>query len=149
MDIRVDANLQSVISRLNGVRADVPRAIEAGLDDEARVLGNAKIRQVNKTYSRSIPKTKKGKPKYKRSGAWLRGQRTVKAGRFVREIRDTGKAAEPIKNYPGGYAEKLSVLEVSKDGVNRRNAAAPEAERITAPQRGIAFQQGVRNSLGL
>lgn len=143
MEIKID-NLNAVLSSLNRAAADIPHAIEAGLEDAATLVNRAKIRQVNKTYQRAIPRGKNGKPRWKRSGAWLNGQSVGRPEPLVREIRDTGKAAEPIKNYPGGYAEKLASLPVSKDGVNRSNAAAAEAGRITAPQVPQVFEAAVR-----
>lgn len=138
MDIRIDSNLQSVAAQYQSSAQAVARAIETGLDDGAQVVLNAKVRQVNKTYARAIPKRRNGKPKWKRSGAFLRGQ-GIKSSRGMREI---GTQNDAMK-----YEGRLATLPVSKDGVNRRNAAAAEAHRIVLPQVGPVFEAAVRNAL--
>lgn len=120
------------LEKLDALPQAIERASEKALDRGAKSLLDQRAAEVSKTYKRAIPRTKSGKPKWKRSGDLQRGQEIVsKPGE--REIHTTGNAAKPIKNYPGGYAEKLQTMPVSKDGVARANPypenAAKAAER--------------------
>ncbi len=139
--ITVQTNFSDVARQLASTRANLPRALEAGLDAAAQVVFNAKTREINRTYARPIPRRKNGKPYWTRSGDWLRGQQ-INKGVLMREILTANRAS----NYEG----RLANLPNSPiDGKNRTNAAAPEALRKTSPvQVDAVFRQAVANILG-
>lgn len=151
MSIKVD--LKGLPGLLGTIENRIYEAANnAGLDAEAGVTHRAMDRRVDNTY--------KSKPEYtyvdekgrKRKRKWNRShnfQKGVKVEREpgARRVGMTGAAAQPITNYEGGYAEKLTTLPVSKDGKSRRNNFAEDTERITRPQRGKAFEQAVRNEI--
>lgn len=127
------------LSQLAALEKRLAAAIEPALDAETGVVLRQKEKQIGKTYSRAIPKGKNGKPKWQRSGDWLQGQ-SVQSSKGERKITTTGNAAK--------YEERLANLNTGADGVNRSNAAAAEAARVTEPQRGKVFEQTLRNELG-
>jgi hypothetical protein len=141
--MRFDIQLSgSAIQGLNAASAKMPRAIEQGLDRAATVVLQQKQRQVSVTYKRAIPRRKKsGKPYWKRSGDFQRGQ-AIQASPGQRLILTANQAAR--------YERRLSRLPNSPiDGVNRSNPAAENTVRIVQPQIGPVFEQEVRNALGL
>ena len=116
----------------------VEAAQEKALDRAAQVTLNAKARTVSRTYKRAIPRGKKGAPKWKRTGAWQAGQ-SIGSRPGERIIETTGAAAQ--------YESRLATLPRSKDGVNRRNAAAEDAFAIVEPQLGPVFDAEIRAAL--
>lgn len=129
LDIQI--NTDAIARDLNRKATDIERAVERGLDRSAQVALQAKVRQVQKTYSRAIPTGKNGKQKWTRkgeNGGWISGQK-IEVAPMERRIVDSGDAAEPIKNYPGGYAERISKLNTV-----RKNPAAQTAFEIVEPQ---------------
>ena len=136
--LSVELDVARAVRSLNATADEIARAVEPALDRYAQVVLNAKARQVQRTYNRPIPKSKNGKPKWKRSGDFQRGQ-TIESETGKRTIKVTGNAEK--------YEGRLSELPVSKDGVNRRNAAAPDAARIAEPLVKAAFEQELRNAI--
>lgn len=90
---------------------------------------------------------KSGEPAWTRSGDLQRGQAIVsKPGE--RQIVTTGPAAEPIKNWDGGYAEKNQTLPPSKyDGVKRANNYPVNAAKATERQLPIVIEKEIENEL--
>lgn len=117
---------------------------------EAKKRGETLVRPVKVKRPVKVgpkkPRTKRNgdQPAWVRTGAWKAGQQIERAP-GVRVLKDTGKAAEPIRNNPGGYAERLSKLPISPDGKNRRNAAAETAYAITEKQFRRDMEQMVEN----
>jgi hypothetical protein len=158
------------IEQLEALPTQVEAAVEKGLDRTAEIVFEAKLQQMQKTYDRVIPTraqyaknskkarlkaagakrvTKKqlesvgkgatgSQPAWERSGDWENGQHIVKAP-GQRTIKTEGNATK--------YEKRLAELPKGPDGVNRRNAAAAEAARITKPQLQRAFEQEVENAL--
>lgn len=132
----------------------VAAANTAGLDAEAGVLSRQMTVRVGKTYQRPSKYSyrdengRKITRQWKRSNSFQEGVTVDKEeDGAARRVHITGDAAKAITNYPGGYAEKLTTLPPSKDGKSRKNDYAIDAERITRPQRGKAFEQAVRNEI--
>lgn len=145
--LKVETDL-SFADKLTGAGEKLAAAIETGLDRGADITVRAMDKQIGKTYARSIPRRKSGKPKWQRSGD-LAKSLDIKKSKGERSIVSTGPAAAPIKNYPGGYAEKLRSLPVSSDGVNRRNDYPANAAKIIEPQVQRAVEQEIKNALGM
>lgn len=151
LEIRVD--LSDFNRDMQRAPAQVAEAFEAGMDRAGDVALHEKVKQVNKTYARPEgrdPRT--GRQLWKRTGAWLGGQVVRTIGRFTRSVETTGPANAPITNYPEGYEEKVGVLPRSRDGVDRRNAAAQNArpfiERL-APRAAENEVEGKLRAAGL
>lgn len=134
------ASTDIVIAALNRMPRQIEAAIEPALDRVAQIALNAKSRQIARTYARAIPRSRNGRPKWRRSGAWQGGQ-GIESARGVRRIATTGAAT--------AYEGRLATLPRSRDGVNRRNPAAEDARRIIEPQVRAVFEQELRNALGL
>ena len=132
------SNIRLVLRDLENLRPQIQAAIEPALDRAAQILLMAKQREKQATYARPIPLTKSGKPKWKRSGDFARGD-VIQRSRGRRSIVMTGNAAR--------YEERLATLPVSRDGVNRRNAAAPNARLKSEKQAIAAFEQIIYNAL--
>jgi hypothetical protein len=135
MQITVDLNAINTLGR-SGQRVD--EAIEKALDRCAQIALQAKAREIDNTYKRPIPRGKGGKPKWQRSGAWQGGQR-IERKRGERSIVTQG----PAERYEG----RLSALPRSRDGVNRRNAAAQNATAKIEPQLQAVFESELNNAL--
>lgn len=156
--IRVDL---TAIKNIRSMADRVPDAIEASVERAGNVLFGAKNKEIAKTYKRPPEhkrETKKAakaagrkkplKPRrWKRTGDWQEGQAIVKDNRFQVRVVDTGRPSNPIKNYPGGYAQKLSTLPVSSDGVDRANPAAENAVEKSSDQVQKAIEQTFANEL--
>lgn len=162
-------NVTIDISQLDKVLShyanELEPALEEGLDAAAKLVLDAKHRQIRKTYSRqpewvkSVPVQRRVKGKYvtrnvrakwKRksvAGGWA-GSQEISKSRLQRIIKDVGNPAKPIKGYPGGYAEKLATLPTSPDGVDRANPAAAIAAKQTEPQLAPVCEAAIRNKLG-
>jgi len=138
--LSVELDVARAVRSLNATADEIARAVEPALDRYAQVVLNAKARQVQRTYNRPIPKSKNGKPKWKRSGDFQRGQ-SIESATGKRTIKVTGNAEK--------YEARLANLKVSKDGVNRRNAAAEDAARIVEPQILPVFESELRAALRL
>lgn len=154
MSIQVD--LKNLPGLLGKVQAEiVATANTAGLDAEAGVLERQMKVRVGKTYQRpskysyTDKETKRKVTRsWKRTNKFQEGVTVEKQDAGAsRRVGITGDAAEAIEKYPGGYAEILTQLPVSKDGKSRKNDYAVDTERITRPQRGKAFEQAVRNKV--
>jgi hypothetical protein len=144
--IDLSTNIADVVRQLNATANEIAPATETALDRFGQVVLNAKRRNVQRTYARPIPRGKNGKPKWKRSGDYLKGQEII-SETGQRTIRTGGKAAEPITNYPGGYAQKLQTLPASKDGVARANPDVEDTARIVGEQAEKVFTQEFRNAI--
>lgn len=149
LDIKVD------LSALNKIVAayenGTPRAVEAGLDAAAKLVMDAKKREMQQTYRRPPRKLKNGKPAWTRkgtSGGWL-GEQEIEKGEGTRTIKDTGEPAKPITNYEGGYAERLASLPDGPDGINRSNPAGKNAAEKVEPQIQPVFEDAFRREIGL
>ncbi|HXI16503.1 MAG TPA: hypothetical protein VNM48_09030 [Chloroflexota bacterium] len=118
----------------------IAAASESALDRCAQIALNAKGRMVNRTYARAIPRGRSGRPKWRRSGAWQRGQ-AITSSRGRRTIEATGPAA--------AYEARLATLPTGRDGISRRNPATADAARIVEPQLRAVFEREIRNVLGL
>ena len=130
----------SGIEQLNGMASRVEAAIEPALDAAFGVLERQKARQIGNTYKRAIPRSKTGRPKWKRSGDFQRGQ-VVKRSRGERSLGPEGNAAK--------YEGRLADLPTGADGVNRSNPAAQRTVEITEPQLGPVFESAIKNALGI
>jgi hypothetical protein len=104
------------------------RGAERGLDKVAKkglYLKRANIRRP--TYTRAIPRTSTGRPRWVRTGSWKDGQVIRNNGAFGRVIQ-TSNVSKARR-----YEPYLANLPTSKyDGINRSNPAAertmPELE---------------------
>lgn len=151
IDVSVD---NKFLKALGDVGAKLDAAIEKGLDKGGAELMAARRLEIRKTYKRRSQYTytdengNQRTRKWERSGALQAGQ-NIKARKGVRELTMEGPAGKVIKNYPGGYSQKLATLPVSKDGVSRANPYAKNAVKTVEPrlQRGIELE--IKNALGL
>jgi len=107
------------------------RGLDKGLDRVAQIGLQAKLRQVRKTYARKIPLSNTGAALWKRTGAWLQGQRILNISRVERHIVTEGNAEK--------YEGRLANLNTGADGINRTNAATEAAAVVIEPQCGSAF----------
>lgn len=120
-----------------GARLDA--AVEKALDRTAEVVHQAKLQQVQKTYSREIPISRTGRARWKRSGDWLEGQ-TVERTPGERKVTTVGNATK--------YERRLANLPRGAGGINRTNKASEAAVKITAPQVDRVFDSELKNALG-
>lgn len=127
------------ISVLEGLGNDFEKIADAALDRPAQILLNAKIRQIQITYSRTIPTSKTGRALWNRVGLWLESQRIISTRFGERTITTVGKAAD--------YEERLADLPTGAGGVNRTNKASENAVRIAEGQAVAAFEQEIQNML--
>lgn len=72
-----------------------------------------------------------------RTGAWRDGQ-SITSMPGERRVGDTGAAAEPITNYPGGYAQRVS---------ETSNPAAEKAHTILGTEAAQIFEDAFKDSL--
>lgn len=144
MEISIDLK---GLEQLNSIEPRIREAAEKALDRGAKVLVDAQTRAIGRTYARAIPKGKKGKPKWPRSGDLMAGVGKVISEDGQRTVTISGNASKPITNYPGGYAEKLTTLPVSKDGVNRQNNFPQKAVDETVPQLQRVIESELKNEL--
>ncbi len=135
MNISIDLRGFEKLGQLDD---QIERAAETGLDAGIGVVERQKAKQIQKTYNRKIPQSKTGRPKWERSGDWMRGQR-VEEEAGLRRLVTVGNAAK--------YEDRLANLPTGPDGINRTNKASEEAARITEPQIKIAVEQAIRNAL--
>ncbi len=135
MDIQIDLSALQVLA---STPQRLEQATERALDRVAGVALQAKAREVNATYRRSIPRGKSGKPKWKRSGDWQGGQciESQPGERAIITANDAAKYENRIANLPRG-----------RDGVDRRNPAAENAARKIEPQIAAIVENEIANAL--
>lgn len=124
--MEISSNAVSLASDLARAARDLQPAVEASLDAAQEMVLEEVARLDQRTYDRPVPVGKKGRPKYTRTGNFKRSPRARKLGPGVRAVYREGPAAEEISGFPGGYAQKLGHIPVSKDGVNRANPSFDE-----------------------
>lgn len=141
------------LDKLNALPAQIERAKEKALDAGGKVAQDHHTAEVSKTYRRPAryqyvdDRGRTIKRNWEpRSGDLQRGQ-AVRKLPGERQILTVGKAAEPIKNYPGGYAEKLQTLPTSKDGKNRANPYPKNAVKAAEPQIQRVVESEFRNNI--
>ncbi len=144
MNISIDIKS---LEQLNSIESHIREAAEKAMDVGAKTLVDAQTRAIGRTYKRGIPKSKNGNLKWKRSGDLMAGAGKVISKTGQRTVTISGNASKPIKNYPGGYAEKLTTLPVSKDGVDRRNDFPKKAADDTLPQLQRVIENELKNQL--
>ena len=108
--------------------AAVPGAIERGLDRGAQIIENAAARQERRIASRPIPRSKKGRPLWQRTGALAASRATERAP----GSRVIGwKAIYAARRFGLGYAwtPRNPAL-----GIVRRNNVPLDTARIIEPQ---------------
>lgn len=146
VELKLDA--LKAIATLNKKADRLDDGIEKGVERVAEIYQQQKIKNIGRTYARAVPLSPRTRrPLWERTKEWLNGQVIQKNGRFGRVVTTIGPASEPIREFPQGYEQKLATLPVSKDGVNRQNAAAPDAEKTITPQVQDVFEQEVLNAL--
>jgi hypothetical protein len=145
--VELDTDALKAVAELNGKADRLPQAIENGVQRVAERYQQQKVKNIGRTDARAIPLSGTGRPLWERTGALLQGQTILKDGQFERTVATIGPASEPITDFPQGYEQKLATLPVSKDGVNRQNAAGPDAEKTITPQVPDLFKQEVLNEL--
>lgn len=139
-EIKVDL---SAVQKLKGMASHLPRAVENGLEQGARVVLKEKQGEVKKTYDRPIPRRpKSGKPYWTRTGNFRRGQAIERPSNTERLVTTQGPASR--------YEGRLAHLPNSPiDGVNRSNPAAEEATRKIGPQLQRIVEQEIRDQFGI
>lgn len=126
------------LEKLDALPQAIERASEKALDRGAKSLLDQRAAEVSKTYKRAIPKSKTGKPKWKRSGDLQRGQEIVsKPGE--REIHTTGPAAK--------YSERIQNLPTGPDGINRSNPFPANAVKAAERNLQRVIEQEFKNAL--
>jgi len=124
------------------------RGIENGVERVAERYQTEKVENIGGTYRRSPTlRPISRRPMWEQTEEWLKGQVIQALGRFERVVTTIGKASKPIKDHPDGYEQKLATLPVSKDGVDRQNAAAPDAEKTITPQVQDLFDSEIYSAL--
>jgi hypothetical protein len=124
---------------LNALPDRIRQGAENGLDRGGDVTLNQKVKQVEVTYRRSIPRSSTGRPRWRRRGNWLRGQEVRRTGELERTIVTTG----PAEVYEG----RLADLPTGPDGINRTNKASENAARIIEPQIKAIMEQAIREAI--
>lgn len=137
--IQLEVNAVALVASLQGKAARLGDGIERGVERVAEIAEQQKVRKVGRTSARAIPRSKRGRPLWKRTGNWARGQAIEKQGRFGRVLRTIGPAE--------AYEPVLATLPTSRDGVNRRNDAATDAFETIEPQAQPVFEQEILNAL--
>lgn len=149
LKIDVGGNIKQ---KLQGLQQNIDAAMEAGLDHGAQLWQNELSKQIGRTYKRPSKYTYKddnGRTitrEWRRTGDLRRGHRIHKR-KGIRELVLEGNAGKPIKGYPGGYAQKLQTLPVSKDGVDRSNDYPNDAKRIVEDLANRSIVHNARNRL--
>ena len=144
--MRLDIDLSgSALDGLSGMEGAVKDAVKGALEVGGQLAARQVSQEIAKTYRRSIPVNSKGNPEWKRSGDLERGVEVQESGDEVHVVM-TGPAAEPITNYPGGYAEKLTNLNTV-----RKNDFPQNAYNVLnrSSQLKTVVEQEVKNRLGL
>lgn len=149
--IKIELNA-SELEKLKGLKQKLQQAADAGLDHGARLWKDEMHKQIGRTYKRPSKYTYKDSAghtitrEWRRTGDLRRGHDVVaKVGE--RQLVLQGNAGKPIKNYPGGYAEKLAKLPISPDGVDRSNDYKEDAKSIVEDLANRAMLNEARNRL--
>lgn len=132
----------SIETKLNGIDNLDTRTMQGvtnGLNRAAQITASQVTRQKTKTYTRDIPRSKSGKPKWDRSGDWLNETTVEEPNAFERKITTVGNSAK--------YERRLANLPTGPDGINRTNPAAAEAARIVEPQIEPVINQEILNAV--
>ncbi len=119
--------------------ADIERAKDRGLDAVADAGEAHKLQEIQETYDRPLAPGQSP-----RTGAWKAGQEIVK-GENERSLITVGAAAQPITGYDSGYEGRLAELPVSRDGVNRRNAAAEKTAQWLEQNAQAIFEREIQD----
>lgn len=138
--LKVSVEARGIVAALEQLPREIAIAGESGLDSVAELALQQKQREISKTYRRTIPRGKGGKPKWQRSGNWQNEQRIEsKAGERV--IVATGESA--------GYEAKLADLPTGKDAVNRSNPAAQNARAVVEKSAVALMETALKKALNL
>lgn len=127
------------VARLNATPEQLQKGLEAGMKRAGEITLQAKLTKVNRTYRRAIPTTKKGKPKWKRSGDFLRNQRLKRVSAEEFHVLTEGSAEK--------YEGRMADLPDGIDGINRTNAAAADAYETVKPQIAPVVLQEIKNAI--
>jgi hypothetical protein len=120
--MRIDLDLTgNALDGLAGMEGQIGEALKGALKEGGRLAARQVSQEIAKTYRRPIPVSSTGKQKYQRSGDLAGGVEVQEQGDEVHVVM-TGNAAEPITNYPGGYAEKLTKLNSERKNDYPQNA---------------------------
>jgi len=134
--------VQKTYSRAIPTRAEYARA------SKRQSLKAAGRKRVTKKMLAGVGNGAKGsEPAWTRSGDLRRDIKTRKPSKLERIIGPEGNSTKPISGYPDGYAQKLGELKPGPDGVNRRNAFGPEAQKISEKQVAAKIEQELKNLL--
>lgn len=137
LDVKFKGNPGADLKRLS---AYVPNAAQKA-NEAVGTLGERILkRRIGRIYVRTIPRSRTGRPLWKRSGALRRSPvRAVSTPQRL-QIGFAGRPATPIKSYPGGYAQRRSELGVTwqptnpAGGLTRRNDFLGETREILETQ---------------
>jgi hypothetical protein len=135
--LKITMNTSSIVSELERMAARVPRAVAATLDDVANdlVVPEA-IRQTEQIDERSIPRSRRGRP------LWTR------TGRLKRSIKARASAKRATVTWEAPYAQDRFALGVTRQPKNpaggvvrKNNAPADTQEAIKGKLRPYAEQR--------